>query len=385
MDLYTDIKEQYVIKNNKKLRYGYTTGTCAAAASKAALEMLFEQRTLSYVSIHVPKGYHLLLEVNAIKRDRNTVSCAIEKDGGDDPDVTSGAYIYAQVTLCDVAGIHIDGGIGVGRVTKKGLQQKVGEAAINIVPKEMITKNLQEVCKKHSYVGGVKVLVFVPNGEELAKKTLNSMLGIVGGISILGTSGIVEPMSEKALIDCIEVEMKMHKENNVDILFITPGNYGQRYAKERFQLENPLKCSNYIGETIDFACCHKISKILFIAHIGKFIKVAGGMMNTHSAYGDARMEILAANAIRNGGGIQLAQHILSCVTTEEAVQYINENEYAPMIYDCIIERILYYLNRRSKAAIEFQVVLFSNQYGELAHSEHAYAWIESIKAQKEAI
>lgn len=383
MQPYTNIKDHYIIKNNKKLRYGYTTGTCAAAASKAALQMLFQQQVLPYVSIHVPKGYDLLLEVEDIKRNDNSVSCAIKKDGGDDPDVTSGAYIYSHVTLCDKPGIQIDGGIGVGRVTKKGLQQAIGEAAINKVPKQMIETSLQEVCTQYNYTGGVQVIISVPNGEELAKKTLNSMLGIIGGISILGTTGIVEPMSEKALIDCIEVEMKMKKEMNPDILFITPGNYGQRFAKEQFQLETPLKCSNYIGETIDFAIQHHIPKILFIAHIGKFIKVAGGIMNTHSSHGDARMEILSAIAIQNGGDLKLAQNILACITTEEAIDYIQKNNHASEIFSGVIQRILYYLNRRAKGNIEFQVVIFSNQHGELAHSEHAYKWIQELVEKKE--
>lgn len=384
MKSYTNIKDQYIVKNNKKMRYGYTTGTCAAAASKAALLMLFQKQEFPYVSIHVPKGYDLLLEVENIKQGEKSVSCAIKKDGGDDPDVTSGAFIYAQVTLCDTIGIHIDGGVGVGRVSKKGLQQAIGEAAINKVPKEMMKASLQEVCAQHNYTGGVQVIISVPRGEELAKKTLNSMLGIIGGISILGTSGIVEPMSEKAFIDCIEVEMKIKKAMNLNSLFITPGNYGQQFAHEQFQLENPLKCSNYIGETIDYAIQYHIAKILFIAHIGKFIKVAGGIMNTHSSHGDARMEILEAIAIQNGGDLNLAQNILTCMTTEEAIDYIQQNSHATEILTGVIQRILYYLHRRARGNIAFQIVLFSNQHGELAHSEHAYEWIQELVEKKEA-
>ena len=225
--------EQFVYKNHKKLRYGYTTGSCAAAASKAAAAMLLSGKEISYVELHTPKGIDLRLEVLDISREDNAVSCAIQKDGGDDPDVTNGILIYAKVSRepADEAQIIIDGGIGVGRVTKPGLEQSVGAAAINKVPRQMIRENLEAVCEQYHYHGKLSVVISIPSGVELAAKTFNPRLGIVGGISVLGTSGIVEPMSEQALIDTIRVEMRQKLANGMEYLLVVPGNYGIDFGR----------------------------------------------------------------------------------------------------------------------------------------------------------
>ena len=198
--------------------------------------------------------------------------------------------------------IVIDGGEGVGRVTRPGLSQKVGEAAINPVPRAMILREAEEAAVSHDYEGGLKVVISVPEGVEIGKKTFNTRLGITGGISILGTSGIVEPMSEKALVESIHVEMKQHFTQGEKYLLVTPGNYGADYLREHMTLpfERNIKCSNYVGETIDMAVDMGVKGILFVAHIGKFVKVAAGIMNTHSHSADARMEVLASNALRVG-------------------------------------------------------------------------------------
>ena len=292
------LEEHYVIKDNKKLRMGYTTGSCAAAAAKAAAYMLLKKEEVPYVSLLTPKGIQLHLEVLDIQRGENVVSCAIEKDAGDDPDVTNKLWIYARVSLIEQAEIHILGGKGVGIVTKPGLEQPVGSPAINKVPRQMITKELQQVCKNCGYTGGLEVEISVPEGEKTAEKTFNPRLGIIGGISILGTTGIVEPMSEAALVASIRVELKQQVETGHRSLVITPGNYGREFLKDNFpfDLERAVKCSNFVGDTIDMAVELGVENILFVAHIGKFIKVAGGIMNTHSRNADARMEILCANA-----------------------------------------------------------------------------------------
>ena len=195
--------EEYIVKDGKKLRLGYTTGSCAAAAAKAAAYMLLTGRRKDTIDLLTPKGIRLHLTVEEIKITSSEVSCAIRKDSGDDPDATRGTLIFACVRKTDVPEILIDGGAGVGRVTKRGLDQPVGAAAINSVPRRMIEENVREVCALCGYDGGVSVVISVPEGEALAKKTFNPRLGIVGGISILGTTGIVEPMSEQALVDTI--------------------------------------------------------------------------------------------------------------------------------------------------------------------------------------
>ena len=193
----------------KKLKTGYTTGSCAAAATKAALEMLLSGNEIQNISLLTPNQTELYLEVKDISIARDWVSCGIQKDSGDDPDVTNGICVYARVEKQSGTEIIIDGGIGVGRVTRKGLEQSIGQAAINKVPREMIIKEVKEQCAKYGYHQGLSIVVSVPEGVELAKKTFNPRLGIEGGISILGTTGIVQPMSEKALTDTIFLEMKM--------------------------------------------------------------------------------------------------------------------------------------------------------------------------------
>ena len=300
------LEDYYVIRGNKKMRFGYTTGSCAAAACKGAAEILLGGVMQKAVTLMTPKGILLTLELKDIRIEGNQVTCAIQKHAGDHPDTTNGILVYATVQKTKAPGIILDGGVGVGRVTKAGLSQKIGEAAINPVPKAMILREATEIAEKYDYEGGLKIIISVPEGVEIAKKTFNPRLGIVGGISILGTSGIVEPMSEAALVQSINVEMKQHFSQGEEYLLVTPGNYGADYLREHMDLpyEKNIKCSNYVGETIDMAIDMGVKGILFIAHIGKFVKVAAGIMNTHSHSADARMEVLASNAIRAGASLE---------------------------------------------------------------------------------
>ena len=273
------------------MRYGFTTGSCAAAAAKAAAYMLLSGRQKNTITIETPKGIPYTAEILEITRGEKAVQCAVRKDGGDDPDITSGALIYAEVSLTDHTRtqvtdmrIHIDGGIGVGRVTKPGLDQPVGNAAINHVPREMIAKEVLEVCDLMDYKGNLQVIISVPEGEAIAKQTFNPRLGIVGGISILGTSGIVEPMSNQALLDTIRVELNQRRAEGFDYIAVAPGNYGLDFMKKAYgyDLDKSVKCSNFIGVTIDMAVECGFTRMLLTGHIGKLIKVAGGIMNTHS-------------------------------------------------------------------------------------------------------
>lgn len=396
----TGLEGRYVVKNNKKLALGYTTGSCATAAAKAAVTMLLTGKEVPYVRIETPKGISLTLEVLNItwEPEKNSVSCAIRKDGGDDPDVTDGAKVYARVALGEnekkTTGIvesveaatqiqeekvekahqkiriHLDGGIGVGRITKPGLEQAIGEAAINKTPRRMIKEAVTEVCEACGYEGDVFVEISVPAGVELAKKTFNPRLGIVGGISILGTSGIVEPMSEEALIASIRLEMSMHRNNGAEYLVISPGNYGVTYLREHFpvNIEKIVKCSNFVGETIDMAVELGFRGILFVSHIGKIIKVAGGIMNTHSRNSDARMEILAANALKAGADVGTLKEVLEALTTEEGIAILEKQDTLKETMKLIMEKIYFYLNNRSYGNLELSLVVFSNELGELGRT-----------------
>ena len=376
--------EQFVYKNHKKLRYGYTTGSCAAAASKAAAAMLLSGKEISYVELHTPKGIDLRLEVLDISREDNAVSCAIQKDGGDDPDVTNGILIYAKVSRepADEAQIIIDGGIGVGRVTKPGLEQPVGAAAINKVPRQMIRENLEAVCEQYHYHGKLSVVISIPSGVELAAKTFNPRLGIVGGISVLGTSGIVEPMSEQALIDTIRVEMRQKLANGMEYLLVVPGNYGIDFLDQYghgLQLEDAVKCSNFVGEALDAAVEFGAKGVLLVGHIGKFVKLAGGIMNTHSHNADARMELLTVHAALLGAPVELLQKMMECVTTDDALKYLKEAD----LMEPVMERIMeFYVNQRAQHQLELGVITFSNVFGILGQTKNVPDLVKKIGRDK---
>lgn len=384
----TGLEDYYVVRNQKKLRFGYTTGSCAAGAARGAAELLLGEDEIEEAELMTPKGILLHLELLDIKRDENAASCAVRKDAGDDPDTTNGILVYAKVEKFQIRSdmedrIVIDGGTGVGRVTKPGLSQKIGEAAINPVPRAMILQAVEEIADRYHYEGGLKVTISVPEGEKIARKTFNPRLGIVGGISILGTSGIVEPMSEKALIDSIRVEMSQHAAMGEQYMLVTPGNYGADYLREHMALpfEKNIKCSNYVGETIDMAVDMGVKGILFISHIGKFVKVAAGIMNTHSHSADARMEVLCANAIRAGGDLACARSILQCNTTDEALRVLDENHILRETMKEITDRIQFYLDHRSYDQILLGAVIFSNEFGYLGQTPDAEELISRISQQ----
>ena len=382
----TGLEDCYVIKNNKKMRLGYTTGSCAAAAASGAAQILLGGKTITEVSLMTPKRILLHLKLEDITVKDNMVSCGVRKDAGDDPDTTDGILVVASVEKMSgpqPVRIQIDGGQGVGRVTKPGLACKPGEAAINPVPRSMIMRAVEEAADQYGYEGSLKVTISVPKGQETARRTFNPRLGIEGGISILGTSGIVEPMSEKALIRSIEVEMSQHVAQGEKYLLITPGNYGADYLREHMDLpfEKNIKCSNYVGETIDMAVNMGVKGILFVSHIGKFIKVAGGIMNTHSHSADSRMEILCANGIRAGADLACAGDILECSTTDEALHVLEKNHILQETMKEITDRIQFYLDHRSYDQILLGAVLFSNEFGFLGQTPDAEELIRRISQQ----
>lgn len=360
------------------MRYGFTTGSCAAAAAKAAAYMLLTGQRKTEITIETPKGIRYHAKIMDIHCGENEVSCGVEKDGGDDPDVTTGTWIYAKVSCLENRRqeIVIDGGAGVGRVTRPGLDQPVGSAAINHVPREMIKKEVLEVCRCVDYQGSLHVEISVPGGEELCQRTFNPRLGIVGGISILGTSGIVEPMSSQALLDTIKIELRQRRESGFDYVAVSPGNYGLEFMRETYgyDLDRSVKCSNFIGETIDMAVELGFRKMLLTGHIGKLIKVAGGIMNTHSKEADCRMELLAAFSIREQMDSSKVRELLDCMTTEEAIPIIEESGKIRQIMDRIAERICYYMEMRSGGKLKTDCILYANGFGELAKSKGAEEW-----------
>lgn len=373
--------------SKKELRKGFTTGSCGAAAAKAALYMLLTGSVKDEIEIITPGGAVFRTEVKDIFREGNRMRCAVVKDGGDDPDVTTGLHVTAEVLAEErtdgALEIQIEGGPGVGRVTLPGLDQPVGNAAINRVPRQMIEKELSEVAELLDFRGRIRVILSVPGGEAAAERTFNPRLGIEGGISILGTTGIVEPMSTRAILDTIRVELNQRKALGDRIAAVSPGNYGLNFMKETYgyDLNRSVKCSNYVGDTVDMVREMDFRGMLLTGHIGKLIKVSGGIMNTHSKEGDARMELLAAGVIRAGGSMDTLRGILNCRVTEEALGIIQAESPALLrkSMESVMERILYYLRKRAGEELPVECILYSNEFGLLAASPGVMDMLEELR------
>lgn len=335
------------------------------------------------IRIKTPAGIPFAAEVLDINIKENAASCAVRKRSGDDPDVTDGALIYARAgLLADENGeIAIEGGEGVGVVTRPGLDQPVGSAAINSVPREMIRREVREVMALFDCRHSVRIVISVPEGREMAEKTFNHRLGIEGGISIIGTTGIVEPMSTKALLDTIRVEIRQRRAMKEEVLVIAPGNYGLRFLKEAYgyDLDRAVKCSNFIGETLDMAGELGFRKVLLLGHVGKLIKVSGGIMNTHSREADARMELMAAAAVRAGAGKETVLAVLDSVNTEEACGHLAEAGIVEACFSHIMERISYYLNKRAAEGMNVECLVYSNEWGLLGKTPGAEAYLKGEK------
>ena len=365
--------ELYIPVGRQKLRCGYTTGTCAAAAAAGAAARLLTGETLPAVRIITPAGVAVEAELLQHAAGEGWAACAVRKDGGDDPDVTDGALIFARVERTDTPGIVIDGGEGVGRVTLPGLDQPVGAAAINSTPRRMIAEQLESAAAKVGYTGGLRVVISVPEGEALARRTFNPRLGIVGGISILGTSGIVKPMSEAALLDSLYLEMDQRRAAGTEDLLLTPGNYGESFAREvlGLNLDRWCMCSNYLGAAIDHAAGAGFRSVLVVGHLGKLIKAAAGCMNTHSKTADARRETLTAHAALAGADGALLRALFDSPTTDAGVELLKQAGLLEPVMASIGEALDGQLKRRAGEGLTIEALFFSNQYGILGKTPGA--------------
>ena len=373
--------EEYQFSQGKNLRCGYTTGSCATAASKAAAAMLLTGERIDSVRIDTPKGIVLNLEPLEVMLTADFASCAIRKDSGDDPDDTNGVLVYAKVEKTAEPGIMIEGGIGVGRVTKPGLACAVGGPAINPTPRKMITTEVGKVMAEAGYTGGLKVTISIPAGVEIAKKTFNPRLGIIGGLSVLGTSGIVEPMSEKALVETMYVEIRAQQAAGNKNLLVFFGNYGEDFTRDemKLDLDGHVTCSNFVGELLDYAVFCGFETLLLIGHSGKLVKVAQGVMNTHSKYADCRTELFALEAMFHGASVEVGKEIYSCLTTDEVTKVLKrENIFEPVI-EKVTDKIDFYMQHRVHGKIKTAALMFSNVYGILGKTKYADELVELHK------
>lgn len=330
-------------------RNGYTTGTCAAAAARAAALFFLTGERPERVTVTLPEGQGVSFAVSGGDGDFPDFF-RVKKDAGDDPDVTDGSFVYARVQPLSGAeweekraggkgylteeypGLYLDGGPGIGTVTLPGLSCPVGHYAINPVPRRMILSEVDAVRRKEGFSGRLLVQIAIPEGIRLAQKTFNPRLGVLGGISVLGTTGIVRPMSEEAMLETIRLDIRQKHLTHPELLLMTPGNYGENFLAQSLGIPfgQAVVCSNFVGAAMEMLKEEGAGRLLFVGHIGKLVKAAAGMPNTHSRYGDHRMETLAGlldicreEETKAGDvGACLREKILAANTTDEALGYL---------------------------------------------------------------
>lgn len=376
--------DEYVSAGGRLLRCGYTTGTCAAAATRAAAELLLGNAYVPSVVVETPAGIDVLVEVEEAECGEGWACCSVMKDAGDDPDVTDGVLVYARVERAQQPGVHIDGGLGVGRVTRPGLDQPPGSAAINTRPRAMIEEAAKAAAEAYGYEGGLEVLISIPAGVELAQRTFNPRLGIEGGISVLGTSGIVRPMSEEALVTSIKLELSVLRASGARHALLVPGNYGRDFAMAKLGLsdEHMVSCSNYLGAAIDEAGLLGFETLLLVGHIGKMAKVAGGVMNTHSRVADCRMEVLAAHAALAGATPEDIAEIMDSATADAALDVMDRRGILARAMATMTRRMGMRLSERAAGRLRIEAVVFSNQRGVLGMTEGAEELLALHRAEE---
>ena len=363
--------DEFNIKNGHTQRYGFTTGTTATAAAMGAAYMYLSDKR-DIVDVELPAGITLTIPLEFVKKEKNLFTCGVKKNAGDDPDVTNGILISTKLEFIKKEnGLEFNffAGEGVGVFTKDGLALPKGEAAINPVPRQMMIDNLSVILKEHGFSGIVNITVTVENGVDIAKKTFNERLGIIGGISILGTSGLVLPMSKTALLQTIEADIKFRLKNSKERrVYLAPGNIGAKFLENNFNINSTTVAiiSNFIGESIDYAISNDAKEIVLCGDLGKLIKLSGGIMNTHSNDSDSRLELLLAAVIKlcikekKELPIQIISNLFEQKTTTGAVDIIKENNF-DNCFDILADQMLYYAyNRAFKAEIFYHKNRYAN-------------------------
>ena len=321
---------------------GVTTGTVATACSLAALDAILDSSDIACVTVETPKKT-LDIIIDECKRVSDVEAYAVaHKNPYNDPDVTVDLAIVSTVELMDKTDEDVDviitGGEGVGIITKPGLQIPVGDYAINPVPRRMIVKNLADRIPEGKVA---KVTISIPEGEKIAKKTMNPKLGIIGGISVLGTTGIARSMSSEAYKNSIVTQLDVALASNIDDLVFVPGNIGEKLALKRLNVtkEQIVQTGNYVGFMFEEAEKRGITKFTFFGHMGKLIKVAGGLFNTKHAVADGRREIMVAHAALCGAGKEDLQRLFDSKTTDDMMDILNELNISVEVSNSIAEAI----------------------------------------------
>ena len=350
-------------KNEKpqgKLRTGFTTGTCATASSKAAALAIINQKTISSVDVLLPKRDRINIKINSCEFTKNNARCSVIKDGGDDPDVTHGAEIFVDLSLTNNVGtVEIDGGNGVGRVTKPGLGLEIDSAAINPTPKKMILENVQEVAEEILKENGIKVLISVPKGKELATKTDNPRIGILNGISILGTSGIVIPYSTASFAAAIRQQIDVVSSMNDEEVVLTTGGRSEDFAREIIKLPDHsfIQMGDFSGYTIQQCAKKSLKKAYVAGFIGKLAKMAAGVKQTHVKGGKVDMKFLSELAKRCNADSETIRKILGANTARNVQEIIMEDDVNGF-FDEITKEVCNQMRQHSEEKIPVEVILF---------------------------
>ena len=401
--------DTFVYKDHKKLRCGYTTGTCAALAAQGAVRFLLTGSWKETEEIMTPKGILVAVSLEEKSSGDGWAECAVRKDAGDDYDVTNGILVYARaekeppgLRLEDGSQqekekpdqqnaeysetlIEIDGGIGIGRVTKPGLDQPVGAAAINSVPRKMIRDAVYALLEEAGEFLPVSITISVPAGVEAAKKTFNPVLGIEGGISVLGTSGIVEPMSEEALVETIRTHLNVLRAEGRKWVIAVPGNMGAGFLKGYLTEQNKtsvgsmeafmnslVTMSNFVGRTIDITAELGFSGILIAGHMGKLVKIGNGIMNTHSREADGRMDTMLSCALSAGTeDLELLRKIQGSNTTDEVMDHLKQAGILNDTIKVFLKRAAWHLAHRSRAEVKTGMIVFGTKGEYLGETEDA--------------
>lgn len=375
-----------------ELKSGYTTGTCAAACVKGALHNLLEDRDSKAVYLETLNGKVLRIRTEKMRKRGNFCTVSVKKEAGDDPDVTDGIEVFAKVKIVKelkkiekgyyLNNILVYGGRGVGISTKKGLQCPVGKSAINPGPLKMIENAVKDVLEERNLK--VEIMIYIPEGREKAKKTFNEKLGVMGGLSILGSTGILNPMSSEALKKALYAQMKVVKEDKgSDWIIFSFGSHGRKYCEElEIDRDRVVVMSNYVGFVMESAAELGFKRIVLIGHIGKAVKIAGGIYDTHSRVADCRMEIMGANAFLAGEKPENIFKILNSNTVEEACEYVTEKKLFTMLADKAAQKCVDYTRDSS---IRCEALLFSFSGKELGHSKGFYELMKEMHEESTQI
>ncbi|MDI6605716.1 MAG: cobalt-precorrin-5B (C(1))-methyltransferase CbiD [Candidatus Omnitrophota bacterium] len=344
---------------DKKIkRKGITTGACAQAAARACAVMLRDGRRIDSIDIILPNGESCVVPLIGQEISGGYARCGVVKDSGEEEsDVTNGIEIFCAIEEKRGRGIEIVGGKGVGKATRPGLAVKAGESAINPTPRKMIMRDVKAVLPKDK---GYSVEISVPRGEEIAKKTYNPRLGVIGGISIIGTTGIVKPKSQESYKDSLIVELNVACAAGYTTVFIASGYLGEKLLIEKYaiQPQRIIKVGDHVGFMLEKCAERGIKKVMLIGHIGKLVKVAAGIFNTHNKTGDARMETIAAYAAAAGASQSLVRELLESDLAEASIDILKSHNISG-VFDGIAKRVVQRCNQLCGNEIEIRAVLLS--------------------------